>query len=352
MKCCKECFNDQEIIGFFISNASVNGNCDFCKSNNVAVIDPRELEEKFLRLVQQYQPTTKHNSKEPILLHEFLQKEWGIFNSDLSSNTQNDLLKAILIDKYSEKNSIFNKAVELKEDISETGETDKLTQNWEQFTEEIKFNNRYFLGEKIDVKLLEDLLKLYVTPYRKNISLYRARISSSEGFGCEEMGKPPKEKANAGRANPVGIPYLYVCTDFETVKYECRAHHFDFITVAEFEVKENLKVIRLRKIEEVSPFIYEDRIEDYLKYRKYLKRLEIELSTPLRRYDHELEYLPTQYLCEYVKYLGYDAIEYGSSLYDGGINLAIFNDGKLEIKKIEVHEVVSVDLETRVIDSK
>lgn len=58
---------------------------------------------------------------------------------------------------------------------------------------------------------------------------------------------------------------------------------------------------------------------------------------------------PLNTLCEYVKSLGYDAIEYGSSLHDGGINLAIFNDEKLEGRSVEIHEVVSVNLDTEII---
>jgi hypothetical protein len=57
-----------------------------------------------------------------------------------------------------------------------------------------------------------------------------------------------------------------------------------------------------------------------------------------------LDYLPSQYLCEYVKSLGYDAIEYGSSLKEGGINIAVFNDNKLEVKSTEVYEITSVNL--------
>ena len=178
---------------------------------------------------------------------------------------------------------------------------------------------------------------------------YRARISDQKGFDLNKMGKPPAESSVSGRANPVGIPYLYVSTDKNTVLYESRATHLDFITIAEFKLKERLNVVQLRQIENLSPFVLEDFLEEYLKYQKYLKRLEIELSKPLRRHDQKLEYLPTQYLCEYVKSLGYDAIEYGSSLHDGGVNLAIFNDGKLEGKNVEVHEVVSVELDTEVV---
>jgi len=162
------------------------------------------------------------------------------------------------------------------------------------------------------------------------------------------MGKPPVGLSKSGRANPVGIPYLYISTERETVLYESRATHSDFISIAEFRlIDESMKVLRLRKIDDLSPFMAEEGLEKYLKYRKYLKRLEQELSKPLRRHDDEmLDYLPTQYLCEYVKSLGYDAIEYGSSLHEGGINLAVFDDSKLEIKKVNVYEVTSIKLET------
>ena len=42
-------------------------------------------------------------------------------------------------------------------------------------------------------------------------------------LGKEEMGCPPADMATAGRANPMGIPYLYLCKNEETTYYEVRA---------------------------------------------------------------------------------------------------------------------------------
>lgn len=351
MKCCINCFDDQELTGFFISNSTEKGDCDFCNSENVELLDPREFEEKFLQLIQIYEIVEEpiREDIQPALLHEKLQVEWSIFKSDLDNAIQNELLKAILTDKYERENPLFSEPVERKIVLFNLEKADELEQEWDQFAAEIKLNNRYFLGKSIDLDLLEDLLKFHVKSYKEGKLYYRARISDQKGFSLESMGKPPAKSSSSGRANPIGIPYLYVSTDPETVIYECRATYLDYVTVAEFRLKDNLKVVRLRQIENLSPFVHEERIEDYLKYQKYLKRLEIELSKPLRRHDYKLEYLPTQYLCEYVKYLGYDAIEYGSSLHDGGINLAVFNDEKLEARKVEIHEVVSVDLDTEII---
>jgi len=353
MRCCINCFDDRELTGFFISNSTQQGECDFCKSKNVQLLDPREFEDLFQQLIQIYElfEESKGEEVDPALLHKKMQLEWGIFSSNLDSGRQNDLLKAILGDKFEEKNDLFTKPVVRKSEFLNPDEAEELEQEWNQFAKEIKLNNRYFLGKSIDLELLKDLFRFREKIYKKGKLFYRGRISDHQGFEAENMGKPPAENSTSGRANPIGIPYLYVSTTPETVIYESRATHLDFVTIAEFKlVKERLNVVRLRQIDNLSPFVFEDRLKDYLKYQKYLKRLEIELSKPLRRHDRKLEYLPTQYLCEYVKYLGYDAIEYGSSLNEGGVNLAIFNDEKLKIKKIEVREVISINLDTKIID--
>ncbi|MCC5907834.1 MAG: RES family NAD+ phosphorylase [Balneolaceae bacterium] len=352
MKCCANCFDDIELTGFIISNSTETGDCDFCGSKNTNLIDPREFEEKFLLLINVYVPVIESNldGVEPALLHEKLQKEWGIFSEKINADETVDLLKNILGDIFDGDDALFDAPVERKVVLFDLDEADVLEKEWDKFVHEITSINRYFLGEQIDLKLLENLFRNHEKIYSKGKLFYRARISDKKGFELNEMGKPPAKNSVSGRANPVGIPYLYVSTNKDTVLYESRATHLDFITIAEFKLKERLNVVQLRQIENLSPFTHEDKLEDYLKYQKYIKRLEIELSKPLRRHDRKLEYLPTQYLCEYVKSLGYDAIEYGSSLHDGGVNLAIFNDDKLEGKNVEVHEVVSVELDTEVVN--
>ncbi len=351
MKCCTNCFNDNELTGFIISNSTERGDCDFCGTKNTEVLDPREFEEKFLQLVQVYEFVDDPVSEDlkSLVLHKKLQYQWRIFKESLNDSVCDALLKAILADVYSDSDAFYVKPVELKTILFGVGEADVLEKEWDLFATEIKSNNRYFLGKSIDLELLKDLFRIHTKVYKEGKLFYRGRISDRHGFVLHEMGKPPAINSVSGRANPIGIPYLYVSTNRKTVLYESRATHLDFITIAEFRLKNKLKVVRLRQIENLSPFALEDKLEEYLKYQKYLKRLEIELSKPLRRHDQILEYLPTQYLCEYVKSLDYDAIEYGSSLHNGGINLAIFNDEKLEGRKVEVHEIVSVDLETEIV---
>ena len=48
----------------------------------------------------------------------------------------------------------------------------------------------------------------------------------------------------------------------------------------------------------------------------------------MRRKDLALDYLPTQYISDYVKSLGYDDIKYKSTLSEEGNNYAVFYDEK------------------------
>lgn len=218
------------------------------------------------------------------------------------------------------------------------------SEKWENFANEIKFKNRFFLTETIDLNLLDDLLSNFSKQYNKGKRFYRARVSDRNGYPVDQMGKPPAEKSTAGRANPVGIPYLYVTTKMETAVYESRSSYLDFICIAEVKLTEDIKVVSLREIASASPFVFGEQLEYYLSHQRYVIRLEQELSRPVRRFDKELDYLPSQYLCEFVKSRGYDAIEYGSSLHPGGINLAVFNDEKLVIEGTSLYEVEGVDL--------
>ena len=78
--------------------------------------------------------------------------------------------------------------------------------------------------------------------------------------------------------------------------------------------------------------------------QKLLQAISHDLSKPLRRYDTELEYVPTQLICEYCKLNGIDGIRFESSLHKGGINLVLFDANKAdcisvvskEIKKVEI----------------
>lgn len=90
--------------------------------------------------------------------------------------------------------------------------------------------------------------EVYITSnakIKKGTFLYRARITPDgrKKLKTKEMGCPPKERATAGRANPLGIPYLYLCSKIETTFYEVRAVYLDRISVGKFTILRDLDIV-------------------------------------------------------------------------------------------------------------
>jgi len=52
--------------------------------------------------------------------------------------------------------------------------------------------------------------------------------------------------------------------------------------------------------------------------------------------------LPTQFLCEFCKSIGFDAVEYKSSMNPDGSNLALFSDRKVHCDEVKFYQVNSL----------
>ena len=74
-----------------------------------------------------------------------------------------------------------------------------------------------------------------------------------------------------------------------------------------------------------------------------MKKISREIAKPLRRQDSELDYLPSQYIADYIKSLGYDGICYRSTLNKSGVNYAIFHNKKFECIEVSLVHVNSVE---------
>lgn len=71
-----------------------------------------------------------------------------------------------------------------------------------------------------------------------------------------------------------------------------------------------------------------------------------DLSKPLRRYDSEIEYVPTQLICEFCKeYVHADGICFKSSLYPGGVNYVLFDPKAADCVSVESHEIGTIDID-------
>jgi hypothetical protein len=227
--------------------------------------------------------------------------------------------------------------------------TDRLSE-WEKLRDELMYHNRYFPEATIDLDRLEALLSpLTLDPDEIPTVWYRARIQTADAaFTVDQMGAPPNRIASHGRANPAGIPYLYLGSTQRTAISEIRPHTGEIACVADFTTPADLKLVDLRSPRKmVSPFLLEDAA-DIGRMRNdlpFLERLGDELTRPVVPQSAAIDYTPSQYLCEFIKKCGYQGVIYRSSVSDG-MNLALFDPALARCGTVAQYRVtrVSVDI--------
>jgi len=340
MNCCVNCFTSPYLVSI-INGDDRTGTCDFCNSESTSIYLARELPSLFRNIMSLYILDT--DSK--FSLVESLGKDFKLFTDKVDSPL--DLLKSIFADEIDDFIEIFENNVSFHNKSLLEAESDNLHNIWNDFKEEIKFVNRYHIQNTINLKKLETffLHESFYKEIKKGRIFYRCRISDKSGFPTEKMGNPPIELASSGRANPKGISYLYVADSLETSMYETRASLFDYVTVGEFKLTNDIKILNLKNPESEPIYWSEnEEIENYLIYIPFIQTLQKELSLPIRKRDQILDYIPTQYISEFIKSLGFDGVEYQSSLNSEGYNIAIFNSEKLKCFKTNVYEIKDIKL--------
>lgn len=338
MVCCTECFRDYEIKSV-IETIGHKGICPICNSKDVYIFDSdlhendTEFEELLESIIEIYKTEIELDEEFPKegkqCIEKHLSKDWNIFNVDEqgirtiieyiisnSINLDNDLLVGnvgvlqVYDEGYLSTNSIMGKY------------------EWEDFKTYLRSQNR-FHSKYINLIELKRILKDTETILTKDLKFYRARISDKNGFKGKEMGAPPPDKATAGRVNSKGISCLYLANKRETAVKEIRASVYDYVTIATFKIKRNIKILDLSALARRSPFYATDKAH-FLINHKHLNDIALDISKPLARSDSDLDYLPTQYISDYAKFLGYDGVKYNSTFDRDTYNVAIFDENVCE----------------------
>lgn len=334
MYCCANCFGDVGLRDIIPSLSSKIGDCDYCGSENVGVVDPTKLYDLFSSVTNIYEEDETGSE-----LVKWFRLDWAMFtHSNMDDFRAKDLLATILNDP-----GIIRKRYK----PSDRYKSNRL-ERWEKFTEEIRIRNRYFPEIEIDLPRLEELLK-YLHAQSISSSWFRARINASDKlFSLKEMGAPPREITSHGRANPPGIPYLYAGSEPQTSIAEIRPHTGETATVAQFEIDTNaLAIVDLRSPKQlISPFSLgdEDIIGALRSDIDFLERLGNELTKPVRPLSAPVEYVPSQYLCEFIKRSGWDGVLYASSV-SNGVNLALFDPTNATPKSTSLWKIEKVTAE-------
>ena len=165
-----------------------------------------------------------------------------------------------------------------------------------------------------------------------------------EAYKNEEMMCPPFNLAGGGRANPLGIPYLYLSDNPETVLYEVRASFLDELSIGVFQLKEEFKSVKIVDFTEDTS-LFQENVNRIIKAKLLRDKISRDLSKPMRRYDSEIEYIPTQFICEFVRiYTGANGIRFSSSLHPTGKNIVMFKQELMECKQVLLKKINSMNL--------
>jgi hypothetical protein len=330
---CRNCFTDKELVGFILSQDQI-GDCECCGSKGVEVVSIDELVDFFREVFENFKPDPDGES-----LIMLIQRNWNLFREEQCGRSiLNELLSRC-------KNSLINSA-----NVA-VGFSDEISDNinyWFKLRDELKWERRYLT----DIQYLTDELggdgfferKVVVG---KDASFFRARLhrnANERMFDERKMFCPPKELSTAGRANPMGIPYLYLSDNEETILYEIRASFLDEVSVASFSVNPKLgRNVVISDFTEIPTLFHPNGVNKRIKSTLLKQLISKDLSKPMRRYDSELDYIPTQFICEFIRvFTDVDGIKFKSSLHKFGNNLVIFDQhimGCTDVKRVQVSAV-------------
>lgn len=339
--CCASCFVS-EYIGQIINSSKEVGTCDFCDSQNVTLYEPKKLIFFFKSILDLFVVSNEGCSIDSQIVIHFPNKVFS--NAIRYSNKAKELIEEIVEEDIDSYHQLFNNNVKLQ--LTTNKEVESLLSLWENFTQEIISKNRFHLINSPNNQNLVSLFKNYDRIIPKGTVFYRARISKDhQGYMPEFMGSPPGNLASSGRANPEGISYLYVADSIDTALHEVRANLLDYVSVGEFILKENLSVINLsNRTYDIFRLAESETLEKVLLHKEFIDTLEYQLAIPRRSSDSKLDYLPTQYISELIKSMGYDGIEYASSLSNMGVNLAVFHSEKLRCVSSTLLDITRIEL--------
>ena len=352
---CENCFKDDILVSILKSITDERQDlCPTCKKISKHLYNTdlhKELTTYFEDLLDIYLPAVELPHNYPIaerhLLIDDLTERWHIFSDHISQTNKYNILTSICSDLYSRSSALFSDPV----GISELFDNDFLqknsllkTNNWDDFVNEIKTKNR-FHSKLINFDILEKYCTFIRKIYKAGSIFYRARISDSNGFGPNDMGAPPADKSSEGRANARGITCLYLSDDMQTTLHEVRAGVLDYVSIGKFILKKDIVVVNLRAISTISPFTEGLKSNIHAVNKPHLQKINDEISKTLRRNDSTLDYIPTQYIVDFIKSIEhkgifeYQGIEYNSTTHKDGYNLAIFYPKLFECTQVDVYDI-------------
>ena len=226
---------------------------------------------------------------------------------------------------------------------------------WRSFCQTVTHEQRFLnpkaadlLGEIFKhIHLQRDLQRqcpVYRIGPKDGVRLHRARIVTDairiniEADPAREMGPPPRRLGKPNRMNPSGIPALYASFDIETCVSELWPLVGTDVVVAGFEPARDIVVLDTTRfaapVKEPNLFA-KDHVRRVSQWR-FMQRLMSEIAKPISPDDEHLDYVPTQFVAEYLSKVHevrvgrdrvhVDALIYRSAQHPTGKNIVLLGE--------------------------
>ena len=176
---------------------------------------------------------------------------------------------------------------------------------------------------------------------------------------------PKVEFVKDGRANPRGVPVLYLALKEATAISEVRPWIGSVVSVGTFRLSREIKIVDCSEFHGNAPWghirvedIHEngDRIPAKDEIIKQWTYIDNAFSEPVSNPNDGIDYVPTQILSELFKSLNYDGIAYKSNFNeiashteaqpeDNGYNIALFDIKSADLEFVRLRNVKSISLD-------
>lgn len=206
----------------------------------------------------------------------------------------------------------------------------------------------------------------FLDAVRRTIRSRQSKISKGRGFWRAQIGyalrhideiddlvpsaflpermKPQNDRAMEGRANPKGIPMLYLCTNKEAAMSEVRPWLGSLISLGYFETQRDLLLVDCtRRTGQTPPVVFGDPGRESWDSVVW-SDIDRAFTMPVTRSDDTGDYVATQILVELFRDEGFDGIAYRSAFGERSTNLALFDLQCAELKSCQLHEVTNVKM--------
>lgn len=238
---------------------------------------------------------------------------------------------------------------------------------WVHFKDHVMGEKRYQLDRRINefvTKIGEMSLKRHRTLKEGDV-YYRARVGPDrnrrrkigktleplEPFKGMEMQVPDFGQRRAGRANAKGIGFLYLSSKEVIAIAEVRPWKGALVSVVEFSLVEDLKVVDLTSmLQEGKPIMWGDVPLEDLDPQQFFNglwaQIDVEFAKPQSPDDSDISYVPTQIIAEAFRGSEAKGIIYKSAISDAdGCNLVLFDESFAYQNKesAKIKEVVGIN---------